>query len=735
MSELSRVFARGRARRTTRAVGLLSAAIVAHIGCAFILLPVAGHPYDFVALTGGAEAWMRWGFPLLYGWKFGFDATVLAICAQGLRSLLEVLGLSGAAAIHIAWKMPIVACDAISGLLVLRLASRFAPERATMLAVLWLANPILLWVSAGHGQVEAVAIAALFGSLELANGRHLFWAGVVTGLGTGIEYFPLAATAYVFIGVIGGHFSRRQAILFASGLIVSLALCFLPLVLDPVGLTGLTGGLTSSAGLDTPYVSPISIWALLPRSWSIVWPLAFVLLGSVCTLAVSVSRSKDLRLGIYAISAVLVFAVIVDKSAVPQFALIVAAGLWLLALVVPVQPLLLVLIPACGLVGYFLYPFDANVYWYDAWWQLGGPPFSLPPNPTVASYFNTVFVIGTIAIYGYSTVAGSLSFGFIVARRIDVTWVSACVVAAALTVPIIYGSAQPALWQSVGTTGPRELADFSWMVQSRPGIVQDLSANAVRIEYPPALMDAASRSSTKPTGGIDIQLTPLFDRERADIALPAADWGGHSVNLPAWSNMGYTTRTLWIVLLLGSPTWRTEADLSSRGLRLDVGMGIVDAAATSWVAPGWARVVYEVPSSVVRPDGMLEITPLPASIYWNGSSSGPWIRITPESGHLVVQADGEPVQLAYSVNSDGNGYAVGLPVRPHMNLLLTSSGPPRTAVVGAFMKWPDKPPRSASRNWLLIGALDALVVMFGAVLMCWGLMRGIGPLGSRPSRI
>ena len=59
-----------------------------HVLAAFALMPVAGHPYDLAALTGTSGAWLRWGVPLFYHWKFGFDLSMLAIGSQSLTFIL-----------------------------------------------------------------------------------------------------------------------------------------------------------------------------------------------------------------------------------------------------------------------------------------------------------------------------------------------------------------------------------------------------------------------------------------------------------------------------------------------------------------------------------------------------------------------------------------------------------------------------------------------------------------------
>src|SRR5437773_2780946 len=133
-----------------------------HLTCALVLVPVVSHPYDLAVLTGNAEAWLRWGFSPFYNWKFGVDYAALAVSAQALRAFLTSLGMPGIAALHVAWKLPLVLANLLTAGTIYRLALKFAPERAPILAVLWLVNPAVLWVSAGHGQVESLSILCVF---------------------------------------------------------------------------------------------------------------------------------------------------------------------------------------------------------------------------------------------------------------------------------------------------------------------------------------------------------------------------------------------------------------------------------------------------------------------------------------------------------------------------------------------------------------------------------------------
>src|SRR2546430_9740253 len=129
----------------------LTGAVVFHICCAAILVPVASHPYDLAVLTGNAEAWLKWGVSPFLNWKFGTDYAALAVAAQALRAFLASFGIPGIVALHIAWKLPLVMANLLTAGAIYRLGGKLAPDRAPILAAMWLFYPGRLWVSCRQG--------------------------------------------------------------------------------------------------------------------------------------------------------------------------------------------------------------------------------------------------------------------------------------------------------------------------------------------------------------------------------------------------------------------------------------------------------------------------------------------------------------------------------------------------------------------------------------------------------
>ena len=77
------------------------------------------------------------------------------------------LGLSGAAALAAAWKLPLVLADLLVGVVLVDLGRQLRCPRPGLVPTLWLISPVSLWVSAGHGQVESLAVLAIVLALDL----------------------------------------------------------------------------------------------------------------------------------------------------------------------------------------------------------------------------------------------------------------------------------------------------------------------------------------------------------------------------------------------------------------------------------------------------------------------------------------------------------------------------------------------------------------------------------------
>ena len=708
---------------------LLIAAGVIHIAFAAVVAPVTSHPYDLAVLTSNAQAWLRWGFSPLYQWKFGLDYAGLAILSQLLRAALEVVGVPGVAALHIAWKLPLVGADVLNAGLIYRLALRMAPRRAAALAIIWLVSPVPLWVSAGHGQVEALAVCCLLAALELSFSGRFVLAGIVTGLGVGIEYFPVAAAAAVFIWSLGGHVSWRSAAGYGAGLFGALGACFGPLALDFVWRTSLYNGLASSGALTPGSIySPLSAWSWVGYQGAEAWPALFV---ALCLFGFAVAArfaSRGTTVAISFVGAMLVIAVLVDANTLPQFALVALAAISLLSLTSTIHPFFLVLVPTSGLATYFFYldqgASTANAFFYDVWYASDATAlWDVPRSELLARFLGMTFSVGLFACLATATYR--LRVGY-------TAWRIAAVACALLSGLVIVWVMQPSLWRDVSSSAlTANLPDFDYAANNRPGTVLDVSADTYQIRYPEQLLSAARSSRIRPSGALRVRAPDLYALTGVGAPRTTRDWGDVTIAIPDWDTELAKHDNMWVQLLVGSKGWSGERPPSRAELTLDVGQTAYTPNSIDIVAPaqsprdnGWAVVTYLFPSAAIRATGAMELRPASDTVLWNGSATGPWVRVTPASGETRIALDNMSLSAPYAINPNGDGYIVGLPLSNDYRVTLIQQPNGGFEVVGAVLQWSDGP-ESWKANALLqllgtfygIGAI-ALVIFIAKAMLC-----------------
>ena len=370
-------------------------AMVVHVLAAFALMPVAGHPYDLASLTGTSGAWLRWGFPLFYHWKFGADLSMLAVGSQSLSYVLEHLGMSGAAALAVAWKLPLVLADLLVGAILVDLGRQLRCQRPGLMATLWLISPVPLWVSAGHGQIESLTILAIVLSLDLLLRRRALLAGVVVGLGIGIEYLPALVALVVIFWLCISVIERREVCRFVAGCAGALAFCFGPPLATDVGRTSLLGGLSFTAGVAShaahaQATGPVgsSLWAVFDLSPGRLW-LAAMLSASVAFMIVLARKARSTdsipdrrRLGILAAGGLLLCVTLFDPGSLPQFSVLVLGGLCIVGLCVDLSPAVIILGPSLQLAAGLLFVYGGSFqsYWYDMWATTGASGWPFPQS-------------------------------------------------------------------------------------------------------------------------------------------------------------------------------------------------------------------------------------------------------------------------------------------------------------------------------------------------------------------
>lgn len=700
--------------------------IAFHIVCAAVLAPVTSHPYDFAVLTSNAQAWLTWGFSPFYHWKFGLDFAAIALLAQALRTFLTWLHVPGIVALHIAWKLPLIASDVLTAGAIYKLGQRLAPDRAAWLAALWLVNPVVLWVSAGHGQVESIAILSIFAALLMILDGRLLLAGVITGLGAGVGYYPIAVVGVVLVWWRGGQLrGHRPLVAFGVGLAGSLALCFLPLIVDPIGRSALFGGLASSGGLTSGSVnSLLAGWAWLGYGWAAIWPALFVFAGVACLAIAWLFARRGTWVGIVFLSAVLVSALLLDVNTLPQFAAIAAAALWLLALTTPVEPLLLIAVPMFGLATYFVFldsgASTANAFFFDDWFSTGPGLLSIPTSPRAAAVLGHLFSLGLLTTILLA--AAKLS------RLSKIQWHAGAILGSGLCILAVGWASQPVLWAAALSGSPSDnVPDFQYVAGARDGSVREAGQAVFLASYPGELITAADEATVKPTSGFRAYVGSLYSREEVGKALPAGNWPDRVVTIPDWSRFRTTSQSIWVQLLLGStdltestPPKAADFSLYASGTRLPAITAVLVLSKTGSV--GWALVTFHVPSILIDPNGRVDLLPFPTSLAWNGSDQGPWVRIRPASGEVHATINQLPLSCNYEFDSDGRGYIAGFPlVKSYVANLDGIELPSFLQIDGAVLRWPTSPePWKHDPWWQSLGAIYGLLMVVGTG---WALRR------------
>jgi hypothetical protein len=756
-------------------------AMVIHILAAIALMPVAGHPYDLASLTGTSGAWLRWGIPLFYHWKFGFDLSILAVGSQSLSFVLEHLGMSGAAALAMAWKLPLVLADLLVGAILVDLGRQLRCQRPALMATLWLISPVPLWVSAGHGQIESLTILAVVLSLDLLLRRRPMLAGVVAGLGIGVEYLPALIALLVIFWLYVSVIERRELYRFAAGCAGALAFCFGPLLSTSIGRTSLLAGLSFSASAashpghaQAASRMGSSLWAVFDLSPGPFW-LAAVLSMSLALMIVLAHKARNAnstidrkRLGILAAGGLLLCVSLFDPGALPQFSVLVIGGLCIVGLCVDLSPAVVVLGPflqlAAGLM--FVYGGSFQSYWYDMWATTGasGWPF---PQSLLAAYWAAR--LGVLVVALGLLLASSHALGAKASAGLR-TLVAGSSIAAGVIVSAFLAiwSLQPAFWQGVGSQGPSTLADFPLITAFQPGTMS-MGPDHQMITFSPQEVLAARESTVPPSLKLTVTARPFFAQTTADAAT-----SGHgavqALTIPGWLRKKTQVHSLWVTALLGRPAWLSQADVLGRvpalavaGHRLDLSVLrqrhrgghqlhqlrsrrdsrlpvvrrlIISSGDATWVAPGWAVVTYAVPASMVSPRGRLTLG-LRGNhhgadvIAWNGSPHVRWVLVSLRSGGATVTIAGkswrDPVTLARPTPSLWYRHVEetsiqGVPLTPDAGVSITRVviGGTRGAIVDGGLAWPSPGVLDHTIDGPLLSALgivDVITLLGGALVL------------------
>ena len=720
--------------------------MVVHVLAAFALMPVSGHPYDLVSLTSPSGAWLRWGVPLFYRWKFGSDLSMLAVGSQSLSYVLQHLGMSGVAALTVAWKLPLVLADLLVGAILVDLGRQLRCQRPGLIPTLWLISPVSLWVSAGHGQVESLTILAIVLSLDLLLRRRALLAGVVVGLGIGIEYLPALVALVVIFWVYVSVIERREVCRFVAGCAGALAFCFGPPLATDVGRTSLLGGLSFTAGVAShpghvQVAGPVgsSLWAVFDLSPGRLW-LAAMLSASVAFVIVLARKARSTdsipdrrRLGIVAAGGLLLCVTLFDPGTLPQFSVLVLAGLCIVGLCVELSPAAIILGPALQLAAGLLFVYGGSFqsYWYDMWAPTGasGWPF---PQSLLAS--DLAARLGAVVVALGLLLAASQVHGAKIPARLRIVVARSSIAAGALGVAFLATwSLQPAFWQGVGSQGPSTLADFASLTAFVPGTVSMTPGHAL-ITFLPQDVLAARESSVQPSLKLTATVPPFFAQTTAGKERSGPEVV-QTVTIPGWVHGKTQVRSLWVSALLGIPAWRSQAEVAGSVPTLVMGGRPIFSSEATWVVPGWAVVTYDVPASMVSPRGQLKLrlreNRSGDMIEWNGNPHVRWVLVSLHSGTATATIDEKRWQGQVTLPSPTPSWwyqrveeasIEGIALKPHPSVSITRvviGGQP-AAVIGGGFAWPTPGVLDHTIHGPLLsvfGIVDVVALLGGALML------------------
>ena len=472
-------------------------ALLLFLVVSLLLLPSAGDPFDNAAIFGHGQGWLDWGYPLFYKFQYGVPVSITVVLAACLRLVLMHAGLSGVAATHVALKLPLLVCSLGSALMVGRLTLRFRPEFADWAVAAWLVGPATLWVTAGHAEVDPLAVFALLWSVDLACRRRWFWAAAVAGAGAGAEYLPLVAALVPVVWALRGDAARRRMLLeTALGLLGSLGVCFGPMLAGPFGRASLLGSLVGHAAGGASFVSLLSLWpvlvhyvplaAFVQAYWIPLW-----LSVAAMWIAWSIWRRTEAS-ALVAAGGVLLSMLLLYPQTLPVFALLGQAALILMFLGGMGSPLVLVLPPLLQVLTYFL---TENIYTF--FWDIRRHVFVLHGLlPSFASARVAGFV-STCAVLVFALAPWS---HLVVRVRGISRWAMALLALPTLCcLGIGLYAAQPPLWRNITGNYPRQLGEYAQLMAVYPASVHAGAYGNATLVLPESDVTLLSALKVRPT--------------------------------------------------------------------------------------------------------------------------------------------------------------------------------------------------------------------------------------------
>jgi hypothetical protein len=244
----------------------------------FSVAPFTSHPYDMGAWITHQLRPFNAGLDPFFNWKY--SAPMLAVLltthlpAIGTATLLHVPGIL---ADQFWIKVPFIVCHLVSGVVLGRCVWHLTGRRsdARLASIIWLLNPVAIFFTAIHGQVDALPAALiLVAILFFIQGSESN--GLAAALGAAAaKYVGFVLVPFAVLRSLHRSDSRWVTLgkLTAACVLVVVAAFGPGILLDG----GLVGGLRSSL-VQGAQMSPWSIWSLFddPESVYKAWTVLFL---------------------------------------------------------------------------------------------------------------------------------------------------------------------------------------------------------------------------------------------------------------------------------------------------------------------------------------------------------------------------------------------------------------------------------------------------------------------------
>jgi hypothetical protein len=608
-----------------------------------VLAPFTSHPFDMGAWISHQLRTFDAGLNPFFSWKY--SAPMLALL---LLTYLPALGT--AALLHVPqvlaqqfWiKTPFIAADLVLAVVLGRCVwcvtrSLSAARRAS---ILWLFNPVAIFFTAVHGQVDALcAVFLLIAVLSLFRGSDS--KALASALGAGVaKYAGFVLVPLLAIRILAGT-DRNWATLVktTAACVVVIGVAFAPGILVNGGLLG---GLKSSIG-SGPELSPWSIWGALgrveakelSRAWVILWVAWYVFL--LWRFGQSPARtSNPLSLARAATSA-LAMLIALDPVANPQFVLWVMPLALLLAFAdqSSLRLALTVVIGLLNLVTLFAL-LDPTVWFLNAIPNVNVNAGLLTStyHPNVARLTGVTYAVALIAMAAID--AMKLGSGRRGKHVISTAWhwAERLAIAQGVGIAIVFALAvlQPALMNRY-RLAPSYPANLDFLNSFPADHVEWVGSN-LRPHWSDQVRSFAEGDLSQASIEVVAQTEyhPVVTMTAAVSAVPIGEQGvAEHVVLP------YVGHLLRVELLLGNSSFGSRATpmptvrlfRGSERLR-EAGVGL----SLERLAPGWFSVWVEPSPQFVDRSFTLEVSaPDGSGWVWNGAGGGERVAGISVLGH------------------------------------------------------------------------------------------------------